>query len=159
MFLYDTPNYHELLKYHSYNDGTLTADDTPETQVTSADPIVRSSLAVSSQKYSRFPVHESILQLQVFYDQGRLCTFEEHIPKMTLGRGGGSLLNTIFCLWISLQMKVKYQTYTARQQPVKIWARSTVFSEPWTAYTSDIFKPDGINLKDFLLARGIRPGH
>lgn len=50
----------------------------------SADPTVRPSLAVSSQKSPRFPLRESILQLQVFYDQGRLCIFEEHTPKMML---------------------------------------------------------------------------
>lgn len=83
-FLYDTLHYHELLKYHSYNDSTLTTNSAPETQVMSADPTVRPSLAVSSQKSPRFPLRESILQLQVFYDQGRLCTFEEHTPKMML---------------------------------------------------------------------------
>jgi len=118
-FLYDTPNYHELLKYYSYSDSTSTTDGAPETQVTSADPIVRPSLAVSSQKGPRFLVHKSILQLLVFCDQGRLCTFEEHIPKMTLGVRG-SLLKAVFCLQISLQMRVKYQTYTAREHHVNI---------------------------------------
>lgn len=50
----------------------------------SADPTVRPSLAVSSQKSPRFSLRESILQLQVFYDQGRLCIFEEYTPKMML---------------------------------------------------------------------------
>lgn len=88
-FLYDMSNYHELRKYHSYNGSTLTTDNAPERQLTAAHPTVRSSLAVSSQKDTRFPVYESILQLKAFCDEGRLCTFEEHVPKMML-EGGGS---------------------------------------------------------------------
>lgn len=49
-FLHDGLNYHELLKYQSYNDSTLTTDCVPVTQVTSGDPVVRSSLAGSNQK-------------------------------------------------------------------------------------------------------------